>query len=372
MNTSRVTAARGRRYCFVAMTFQNFTFYEWTRRLVADTGFECIRADDEVPERGINLWQKVQSLIEGAALVIADISDENPNVHIEVGYAVACNKPLVLLVREGSQVPTDLRGFEVIQYKNDRSGLLALQEALRQQIAKYADPLPLMLPADPKPTFILLNPKWPDAVPPTERQQPATYGDYRAVLWISTAIASVFGEGLVPELVNASLPPADPHTWNANLYVVGSPKVNQYSQTFLDDLQCDRVPRWGWQRAQDHFGIVGTSKGERPFPVMSKGCFESEPYVDYGLLMRGPHPRYPNRIVTVIAGPRSLGTLAACMAATRSDLVRNIANSCDLTDRSQTIWALVKGVCHRPWHVDPDEVVIVDAGVCRMALSRSI
>ncbi len=321
----------------------------------------------------MNLWQNVKSMIEGAALVIADISDENPNVHIEVGYAVACNKPLVLLVREGSQVPTDLRGFYVIQYKHD-GDLLVLQTALRQRLALYADPLPLMLPADPRPTFILLNPKWPDVIPRTGTEQPATYGDYRAVLWISTAIALVFGEGLVPELVNASLPPGDPYTWDANLYVIGSPKVNGYTQRFLDDLQRDRQPRWNWRPAGDHFEIVGTLNSGLDFvsPVMPMGYVESEPYVDYGLLMRGPHPRYPNRILTMIAGPRNLGTLAACTAATRSELIRRIANSCDLIDQSQTIWTLVKGVCHRPWHIDPDEVEIVDTGICRSAMSRSV
>ena len=42
---------------------------------------------------------------------------------------------------------------------------------------------------------------------------------------------------------------------------------------------------------------------------------------DYGLIVRGPHPKHPRRMVTIMAGPHSLGTGAACLAATKSHLV---------------------------------------------------
>jgi hypothetical protein len=366
MTHSTVPATKGRRYCFVAMTFRDrFSFYESIRQLIVDAGFVCVRADD-LPGSD-DLRRKIHDLIEGAALLIAEISDGNPSVHYEVGYAAACKKPLMLLVQESGQVAADLSGLEIIRYTDNRDGHLVLQKTLRERLVMHANPLPLMLPANPTPTAILLNPNWPDVVPPTERGQPATYGDYRAVHWISTAFASIFGEGLVPQLVSASLPPADPYMWDANLYLIGSPRVNGYTQGFLDALQRDRIPRWNWRRAGDRFEIVGTLDNGVSFvsPVMSSGYVESEPYVDFGLLMRGAHPRHPNRIVTLIAGPRCLGTLAACIASTRSDLVREIANRCDLSDRSQTICVLVRGACHRKWHIDPEEVDVVDVGTCQ-------
>jgi hypothetical protein len=194
-----------------------YAFYTWIHKIVTDTGFACIRADD-VHESEIDLRQNIHSTIEGAALIIADISDANPNVQYEVGYATACMKPVILIIEEEKPVPADLLGVNVIRYKDNKDGHALLERALRDRLAAHADALRLMLPINPIPTFILLDPKWPDIVQSNEGTRPATYGDYRGVLWIYTAIASVFGEGLVPELVNASLPPADPLTWDANLY----------------------------------------------------------------------------------------------------------------------------------------------------------
>lgn len=52
---------------------------------------------------------------------------------------------------------------------------------------------------------------------------------------------------------------------------------------------------------------------------------------DYGLIVRGPHPLHPHRMATVLAGPHSLGTSAACLAATNflltPDVVSNRANT---------------------------------------------
>ena len=88
---------------------------------------------------------------------------------------------------------------------------------------------------------------------------------------------------------------------------------------------------------------------------------------DYGLILRGPKPGFPGRMLTVLAGAHSLGTGAACLAATKSDLVekvqRKLGSKCDLATCEHTMWALVKGVSGKDRHIVADGVTIVDAGV---------
>src|SRR5438876_1136243 len=116
----------GRRYCFMIMTFNaDFLFFERIRTIVAEqTGFECIRAD-HICGVSDDLRRKVHAAIEAAALVIADVSHPSPNIFYEVGYAVARGKPLLLLARDDlADVPTDLRGVELIRYRNTQEGWL--------------------------------------------------------------------------------------------------------------------------------------------------------------------------------------------------------------------------------------------------------
>jgi nucleoside 2-deoxyribosyltransferase len=53
-------------------------------------------------------------------MFIADISDGNPNVMYELGYAHALKKPVLPLVRRGTgQIPSDLSGYLYFSYDPD-------------------------------------------------------------------------------------------------------------------------------------------------------------------------------------------------------------------------------------------------------------
>lgn len=89
--------------------------------------------------------------------------------------------------------------------------------------------------------------------------------------------------------------------------------------------------------------------------------------LDHGIIIRGPHPNNSNRIVLIMAGAHSLGTGAACLAATRSSLIREIQSTLpkkeDLADKSKTIWVLVQGKASEKDNLlDVDGVSILRAG----------
>src|SRR4030042_6403690 len=98
----------GKPYVFVIMPYRKkWSFFEHIQKTVEQTvGLACIRADN-VPGAGHDLLAKIHLLIERADMVIAEISTHSPNVFYEVGYAVAAQKSLLLLVEQGIEVPTD-------------------------------------------------------------------------------------------------------------------------------------------------------------------------------------------------------------------------------------------------------------------------
>jgi hypothetical protein len=63
----------------------------------------------------------IESGIRDAAACIADISTDNPNVWFELGYAMACNKPLVLICSHtrDTKFPFDVQHRYIVRYKTE-------------------------------------------------------------------------------------------------------------------------------------------------------------------------------------------------------------------------------------------------------------
>ena len=87
------------------------------RRAVEDTGFSVIQFGGPM-RPGAGLTTRILESIRKADLIIADVSRENPNVLYELGFAHALRKPTILLVdiKSGSRLPSDLDGLEYITY----------------------------------------------------------------------------------------------------------------------------------------------------------------------------------------------------------------------------------------------------------------
>lgn len=373
----------GRRYCFVVMSYhEGYAFFDRIRKVVAEvTGFECIRADD-LPAAGEDLRQKVHDAIENAVFVIGDISDPRPNIYYEVGYAAARNKPILLLGREGAEIHSDLAGLEMIRYVDNREGWPRFEMLLRQHLDVHKDSnisllRAMLLPHEPVPSFILINPKKPspDSRFPQHPRERRTYGDYLGLSGVMGAFLSVYGEHAVPEIVSASHADDSLADWDANLYLIGSPKVNTFTGLFLELMQRGQNPGWYFERCAGEENLLDYEMqlvGDLPSGRFQTPCGshdkegERADGKDYGIILRGPHPRHPNRMVLIMAGPHSMGTGAACLAATKPQLLQDVnqrlSGKADLTDRQQAFWILVKGQKDYSDHLDVSGVQVVDVG----------
>lgn len=115
-----------RKICFVLMPFRSRFAepYEAIRRAVEAAGFTARRADEIFETRSI--VQIIYEQIGRAELIVADLTDRNPNVFYELGYAHALGKSTVLVTQEIKDVPFDLRHRQYVLYNpSDLAGSLS-------------------------------------------------------------------------------------------------------------------------------------------------------------------------------------------------------------------------------------------------------
>lgn len=80
----------------------------------ARNGIVAERLDKMIFVEG--MMEKLYQQIEAADIVIADMSDRNPNVFYEVGFADATGKLCILLTRKADDIPFDLKHRRHIVY----------------------------------------------------------------------------------------------------------------------------------------------------------------------------------------------------------------------------------------------------------------
>ncbi|MEV6692632.1 hypothetical protein AB0M35_14285 [Micromonospora sp. NPDC051196] len=82
------------------------------RPVVEERGYVAVRGD-EIERAGLITSQVLDRIIQND-LVIADLTDQNPNVFYELAVRHALRKPFVQLLAKGQQLPFDVHGMRVI------------------------------------------------------------------------------------------------------------------------------------------------------------------------------------------------------------------------------------------------------------------
>jgi hypothetical protein len=95
-------------------------------------GYKCKRADED-SRMGI-IVEHIRKEIEGASLIVCDLTFHNPNVFYELGIADTLDKTTILISQNAADLPFDVRHLRVIPYTDDKFGLLDLREKLEAHI----------------------------------------------------------------------------------------------------------------------------------------------------------------------------------------------------------------------------------------------
>jgi len=108
--------------------------------VLKDKSYTAIRADEEDIPGSIS--RKIVERIINSEMVIADISDENPNVFYELAIRNAISKPVIILKAPEQKPPFDIQDTRAISVDMTKPGVWkAAQEQLKNQIiAAEKDP----------------------------------------------------------------------------------------------------------------------------------------------------------------------------------------------------------------------------------------
>lgn len=81
---------------------------------VENAGLDCHREDDDIRSRAI--LESILNKIENADLILGDLSSHNPNVFLELGWALRADKPFVLIKDELTSYNFDLSQRATFNY----------------------------------------------------------------------------------------------------------------------------------------------------------------------------------------------------------------------------------------------------------------
>ena len=95
---------------------------------VVRAGCRCIRVDEEFILDDV--VSQMRRLIAEADILVAEVSQPNPNVYYEVGYAHGLGKDVLFLADRAEGLPFDTRGIQHIVYKDITDLGASLEEAL--------------------------------------------------------------------------------------------------------------------------------------------------------------------------------------------------------------------------------------------------
>jgi hypothetical protein len=108
--------ATTRHQIFVIQPFNKSSegVYELIRSAASVANADIARSDSAAASPDI--VDGIRSAIQSASLIVADLTNSNPNVMYEIGFAQALGKPLLLVASSSRSIPFDLARVRVVIY----------------------------------------------------------------------------------------------------------------------------------------------------------------------------------------------------------------------------------------------------------------
>lgn len=353
--------------CFVIMPFAEPLEAVYRQAILpaaTGVGLQCVRGDQQI---GQTVMDDIVRGIEEATVCVADLTGLNPNVIFEAALAISRKKRLILITQSATDtLPFDLRTLRVHRYEDSAEGLELLRSLLRASFEAEIEGLdsPVrLLQAMVRPASLGSGRRHVIAASPLSwrnaRQHGGGYKELRRTSSDHVGIRGlIYAFGLTSGLQDLPdlLDPGDYESQVAltpvNLFCIGSSKVNRWTGIMLNEICQARSPRLAFRPdpESDNLRDVHVDlhvNGRKWLPDAwegSKHRYER----DFGLIVRGPHPKDPGALVMVLAGRGAVGTEAACRAVTEDPPLAKIRDllqrfhGIDLDDHRQAFWVVVE------------------------------
>jgi hypothetical protein len=103
--------------------------HEAIKQVVVTSGNTFRWVDDVAID---NTSKEIEKTIKNADIIIADVSEANPNVMYELGFAQSMQKPVITICQKGESIPFDLNRFPILLYDRKQ-----LQNTLIRPLYSY-------------------------------------------------------------------------------------------------------------------------------------------------------------------------------------------------------------------------------------------
>lgn len=128
--------------CFVIMPFSATSekhtetywnsFFEVIKREMVSLGFICTRSETGPYHMIRNIIENISS----SDLVIAVLTDLNPNVWYELGIRHSLRNGTLMLIEKGQRIPFDISSYGLVMYQDDISLAPTLEKEIRIYLSK--------------------------------------------------------------------------------------------------------------------------------------------------------------------------------------------------------------------------------------------
>lgn len=110
-------------------------FYHFIKPALETHGLTVLKADN-IFKPG-NILSQVWAQIRTAEVIIADVSGQNSNVIFEIGLCYGIQRCPILLTRDPSELPFNIRNLRYIQYENSITGAHNLADQLKTSVGEF-------------------------------------------------------------------------------------------------------------------------------------------------------------------------------------------------------------------------------------------
>ncbi|MFX0021201.1 MAG: hypothetical protein ACFE9S_02675 [Candidatus Hermodarchaeota archaeon] len=115
--------------------YLNSIYEEHIKKPLISMGHKVTRADDI--SKSTNILTDILDLTRRSDIIIADLTEKNPNVFYELGIAHEKGKWVIQICQEGEKIPFDLAQIRTIFYRNTPDDLKILTEKIIRYIESY-------------------------------------------------------------------------------------------------------------------------------------------------------------------------------------------------------------------------------------------
>ncbi len=124
-------SSKKRKVCFVIMPFNDERKEVYTygiKPACERAGFKPVRVDQLKGPFNIN--REIIEHLYKSDVIVAELTDRNPNVFYEMGVGHAIDNKTIMIVQDSDRLPFDIRNYRCIIYKQSVEGLKSLEEKI--------------------------------------------------------------------------------------------------------------------------------------------------------------------------------------------------------------------------------------------------